>query len=179
MTPYLRTSVRPSFRFPPFFVVSPACKFLSEDLTSNDQTDEFLSALSEFAGVYYNNTGTQSCFQLSAPVNNESQIINTLWNYQYCSQIFQMLGQEPGENDIFWSAPWNGDEAAEGCFQTYGFHPNRNHFALAYGSPSDWARTSSNIIWSQGEYDPWKGGGVVEDLSDSLRAVIIPEVSTN
>jgi lysosomal Pro-X carboxypeptidase len=48
---------------------------------------------------------------------------------------------------------------------------------LAYGTPVDWAREASNIVWSQGEYDPWRGGGVVEDLNDSLRAVVIPEAA--
>ena len=46
-----------------------------------------------------------------------------------------------------------------------------------YGNPDDWAKDASNIVWSQGEYDPWKGGGVLEDLNDSLKAVIIPEAA--
>jgi len=103
--------------------------------------------------------------------------VNTLWNYQYCTEIFQIFGQSPSPTDMFWDAPWDGNVVADNCKETYGFYPDRTHFADVYGSPVDWAETTSNIVWSQGEYDPWRGGGVQEDLSDTLKAVVIPEAA--
>lgn len=161
----------------PAFPVRVACLSLAKDMTGDDQEEEWLAGLASFAGIYYNYTGMLVCNRFMAPVNKESQIVNTLWNYQYCSQIFQVFGQEPDEADMYWDSPWDGDAAAQQCLDQYGFYPDRLHFPLGYGLPADWARDASNIVWSQGEYDPWKGGGVVEDLNDSLIAVVISEAA--
>ena len=161
----------------PAFPVRVACEYLAEDLTAEDLVQEWLAGLASFAGVYYNYTQTLSCNTMAAPVNPESKIVNALWNYQYCAQIFQVFGQETDDNDMYWDNPWNGTEMAQNCFDQFGFWPDRYHFALSYGSPVDWAREASNIVWSQGEYDPWRGGGVVEDLNDSLLSIVIPEAA--
>jgi len=157
----------------PSYPVRKSCEYLSEDLTGDDQVGELLIGLANFAGVYYNHTNSLICNDLSAPVNKESQIVMTLWNYQYCSQIFQLFGQETDRRDMFGNFPWNANATAESCFSSYGFYPDRYHFPLNYGLPVDWERYASNIVWSQGEYDPWRGGGVVENINDSLLAVII------
>ena len=161
----------------PAFPVRVACESLAEDMTGDDDIEDWLAGLAAFAGVYYNYTDALVCNKFTAPVNKESQIVNTLWNYQYCSQIFQIFGQKPDAKDMYWNAPWNGTAAAQQCQDQYGFYPDRMHFPMAYGLPADWARDASNIVWSQGEYDPWKGGGVVEDLNDSLIAVVIKEAA--
>lgn len=159
----------------PAFPIRVACEHLATDLTEDD--DAWLRGLAAFGGVYYNYTHDLECNQLSAPVNNESDIVEGLWNYQYCSEIFMVGGRGPDVNDMFWDDPWDGDAAAQRCFDQYGFYPNREYFALTYGTPDDWAKHASNIVWSQGEYDPWRGGGVTEDLNDSLVAVVIAEAA--
>lgn len=161
----------------PAFPVRVACDYLATDMTDEDTVEEWLAGLASFAGVYYNYTGDLDCNKMAAPVNKESQIVNTLWNYQYCSQIFMVLGQTSDCGDMYWDDPWDGDAVAQQCFDQYGFYPDRRHFTLSYGTPADWARDASNIVWSQGEYDPWRGGGLVDDLNESLIAVVIPEAA--
>lgn len=158
----------------PAFPVRVACEFLN---ASNETLDEWLAGLAGFASVYYNYTGRLPCNTLSAPVNPESNVVNTLWNYQYCSQIFQVFGQVSDEDDMFWDSPWNGTATAQDCYDQLGFWPNRNHFVQSYGTPKDWSRDASNIVWSQGEYDPWCYGGVAESLSGSLVAMVIPQAA--
>ena len=159
----------------PAFPVRVACEHLEEDLTSESRLKDWLAGLASFAGVYYNFTNDLECNAISAPVNNESSIVDTLWDYQYCSQLFMVGGQGPDQYDIYWDHPWDGDVTAKRCSEKYGFLPDRMHIALSYGTPRDWANEATNIVWSQGEYDPWRGGGVQESLSDSLIAFVIPE----
>jgi len=161
----------------PAFHVRVACESLAVDMSNDDLVEEWLTGLASFAGVYYNYSKTLECNRMSSPVNKESMIVNTLWNYQYCSQIFMVGGQGPDKYDIYWDNPWDGDAAAQRCLDEYGFHSDRYHFFLDYGTPKDWAKDASNIVWSQGEYDPWRGGGLTEDLNDSLLAFVIPEAA--
>ena len=88
-----------------------------------------------------------------------------------------MGGQGPYTYGIYWNVPWDGDAAAQRCRNEFEIKPDRYHFSLEYGNPNDWAKYTSNIVWSQGQFDPWRGGGVVEDLSDSLRAFVISEAA--
>ncbi len=159
----------------PAFPVRAACEYLAEDLTGENQVEDWLMGLASFAGVYYNYTNELECNRISAPVNNASSIVDTLWDYQYCSQLFMVGGQGPDKYDIFWDTPWDGDDTANRCLEKYGFEPDRKHIAYSYGTPTDWATEVTNIVWSQGEYDPWRGGGVQESLSDSLIAFVIPK----
>ena len=36
----------------------------------------------------------------------------------------------------------------------------------------DWA-THSNIIWSNGKYDPWSMGGILSDISPDMKVYLI------
>ncbi|GMI25703.1 hypothetical protein TeGR_g1596 [Tetraparma gracilis] len=160
--------------FLPAFPVRVACDALDSDLT--DDTGAWLDGLAAFAGVYYNSSGTLQCNSLSAPVNPESEIVNTLWGYQYCSEIFQLFGQEAGPDDMFWDAPWDAQAQSDICYESVGASPYpENHITKEWGVEADWAERASNIVWSQGEYDPWKGGGVQTNLSSTLLSVVIPE----
>ena len=76
-----------------------------DDDDNNDNEYRWLKGLASFGGVYYNYSHTLECNQLSAPVNNESKIVNTLWDYQYCSQLFMVGGQGPDRYDMFWNDP--------------------------------------------------------------------------
>ena len=150
----------------PAFPVRVACEYLSEDLTGDDKIDEWLIGLSNFAGVYYNYTSTLTCNKLSSPVNPESEIVNTLWNYQYCSQIFQLFGQGDDESDMFWDAPWDGP--------WHGLHifPKKNEktHLLEFTRPSFWGpSTKKKTCW--GKMSPKKNG---QKMASAPPCILIP-----
>ena len=168
----------------PAFPVITACdSFLGEDLTSTCGSDPqdlcppLYEGLAKFAGVYYNNSGSLTCNNLTASVNPESEIVNDLWNYQYCTEIFQLFGQD-GVDDIFWPAPWNATEAIDECnLDNNGLLPRVDWAAINFGDHDEWRRSTSNIVWSNGEYDPWAGGGVNYNVSETLVAIMIPRAA--
>jgi len=159
----------------PAFPVVEACKFLGEDYTSDEDETKLIEGIRDFAGIYYNHSGTVDCYNLTSPVNEAAEIQETLWNYQYCTEIFQIFGQVGGDTDIFWSDPWDPEAAADNCADQYwGDQPREDWMFLEYGDLDVWARSTSNIVWSNGELDPWRKGGVNANLSDTLIAVQVP-----
>jgi hypothetical protein len=83
----------------PVFPVRVACESLANNMTGDDQVEEWLAGLAAFAGVYYNYTETLLCNTMLAPVNKESQIVV--------------------KNDMYWDDPWDGDAAAKGCVEVH------------------------------------------------------------
>ena len=161
---------------PPFPVRVACASFDALDDDGGDD-DAWLRALGEFAGVYYNSSGDAPCFELSAPVNPEAAIVNELWNWQYCTQIFQLFGQAGPPNDLLWPSPWDANASAASCEAQYGVPTDVMWATRSFGGdPSAWA--ASNIVWSNGEYDPWAGGGVaVNDTAHARFAITIAEAA--
>lgn len=76
---------------------------------------------------------------------------------------------------MFWEDRFNLTAAREGCMKQWGVTPRKMWATVEYGGRR--IESASNIVFSNGLLDPWHGGGVLESISDSLVAVIIPEVS--
>jgi lysosomal Pro-X carboxypeptidase len=87
-----------------------------------------------------------------------------------------LLHPAAAETDMFWPDRWDADEAAAGCKQQWGVETGRIWATVEWGGRR--ISAASNIVFSNGLYDPWHGGGVLQNISDSVRSVIIPEVST-
>lgn len=74
---------------------------------------------------------------------------------------------------MFWDEPWDLSAAIAACNATWGVVPD------PFKAQTEWGgrriQAASNIAFSNGLYDPWHGGGVLEDVSDTVVALIIPE----
>ena len=81
-----------------------------------------------------------------------------------------------GVHDMFWPQGWSLAGTARGCVEKWGVGPKQDGLwaTIAYGGRR--LRGASNIVWSNGGLDPWRGGGVTRNVSDSLVAIVIPEV---
>ena len=78
-------------------------------------------------------------------------------------------------HDLYWSEPFDLSASLAACRANWGVQPRRRDWAtIEWGGRQ--ITSSSNIVFSNGLMDPWHGTGVLEDLSDTLVAVIIPEV---
>jgi lysosomal Pro-X carboxypeptidase len=79
--------------------------------------------------------------------------------------------QTTGVSDMFWPAPWNETQQLESCFQQFSLKPRVSWITTNYGIQN--LKSFSNIVFSNGVYDPWSGGGVMQNISDSVISVVI------
>ncbi|GMH37798.1 hypothetical protein BSKO_05671 [Bryopsis sp. KO-2023] len=152
----------------PAYPMRVLCSHLAEPLEGL----ELLKAASAGAGVYYNYTESKPCNDYRKAVNKDQELVLANWNYQYCTEIFGISATD-GVTDMFWNSPWNPDGHIEWCWENLGVKPRPYWATQRWGGKK--IQTASNIIFSNGEFDPCSAGGVLKNISESLVAVMIKE----
>jgi lysosomal Pro-X carboxypeptidase len=125
-----------------------------------DAYSDQLEGLREAIGVYYNASGTLSCFfEQTDAVQTESTSCGS-WEYQYCAE-FMMPFSSGSESDFFYPLrPFREDNAVKSCQVKYpGLKVDMDTAAVRYGGYAAVAETS-NILFTNGDLDPWAAWGV-------------------
>ena len=157
----------------PAWPVRAACRPFagaSSSSASSLSADELIGKMAEAVGVLYNATRDKVCYDLPDDPNYDG-----IWDYQWCTERLPQetyFALEGGKADMFYRRPRNASAVAEHCRRKYGVGSDRGRTWVA--ATSSFARRpapASNIIFSNGEFDPWRSGGVLSDLSPSLRAI--------
>eukprot|EP00798_Chlamydomonas_sp_ICE-L_P010048 gene10048-7940_t len=112
------------------------------------------------------------CVDFRDGANPESDEVADFWGYQYCTEMVMPFSRD-GVNDMFWDEPWDLQATVEGCKKQWGVTPRPLWATTEWGGKD--LRAASNIVFSNGLLDPWHGGGVLQDVSDTVVSVIIPE----
>ena len=100
-----------------------------------------------------------------------------LWDWQYCTQrlpqetYFNLTGEEGG--DMFWRFNKSAATIAAHCARRYPGVVQRPGWIAATSAFTE-AASATNVIFSNGELDPWRSGGVLRNLSATLVAVEVP-----
>lgn len=110
--------------------------------------------------------GDVMCYDPWKGVNEETQHIASMWDYQWCTEMWMPNGRD-GVTDVFWSEPWDPEASARWCESVWGVRPRRLRATVEWGGRR--LEALSNVVFSNGLYDPWHGGGVLEDLSDTVK----------
>ncbi|GIX78184.1 dipeptidyl peptidase 2 [Caerostris extrusa] len=154
----------------PAFPVKVMCDLLESAPTPVD-------GLREAAGLLYNVSKNLDCFDMfkeymycADPTGCGSGDDAIAWNYQTCSEI-NLEGSSHGVQDMFPDLPFNTDMRDYFCYNTFKVVPRRNFLNVEFWGED--ISTSSNIVFSNGDLDPWAPGGILKNISDSLVAVII------
>jgi lysosomal Pro-X carboxypeptidase len=149
----------------PAWPIQVACSYLAEPL----EGQSLLQALSQVTNLYFNYTGDTSCVNWT-----ESGSTGSLgyagWEYQSCTEMVMPMCSS--YSNMFYNFTWNLQQFSDECYNTYKVRPRENWITLEY-----WAKelqSTSNIIFSNGLFDPWSSGGVMESISDSIVAIQIP-----
>ncbi|KAF0689382.1 Aste57867_19174 [Aphanomyces stellatus] len=153
----------------PAYPVRAACEPLAPSFASTKEGNfSLLRALGAGIGVYYNSTNDQVCYSRAAP-SNASQVDADFWDYLFCSELYQPQDQGLG-GDMFWPLAHNQTEDAARCLAKWNV-TLRPHWAQTQYGGRKALREVSNLVFSNGNYDPWSGMGVLVDLAPTVVAV--------
>ncbi|TDH73443.1 hypothetical protein CCR75_006162 [Bremia lactucae] len=153
----------------PPYPVRVACSYVADDFAADDEIG-LLSAFSKSLGVYYNSTKDQKCFELTASSNASAQNSN-FWDYLFCSEMYQPQNVD-GVTDMFWPIPWNFTADKELCRSKWRVDIRPLWATIQYGGRKA-LKVASNIVFSNGNYDPWSGTGVLQNYSNSVVALSV------
>ena len=151
----------------PAFPMRVACEYFKEpDMPAS----ELIRALAQASAVWYNYTQNQECMDYRKGVNPETQSVGIMWDYQFCTEMF-MPASRDGLHDMFFPQPFDFGYQIDNCQKTWGVTPRPYWVTVNFGGKD--ISSFSNIIFSNGEYDPWRGGGVLQNVTNSIHAVFI------
>jgi len=123
-----------------------------------------IGELSPLAGLRYvvdlsfNYTGNAgSCYDLNV-LNGIglSNYTDLAWEYQTCTEVWQPMSTN-GVTDFYLPSPINQSAIFQACQQGWGVTPRTTWWESYFGGCN--ITSSSNIMMTQGDLDPWSTGG--------------------
>ncbi|NXF03459.1 PCP carboxypeptidase, partial [Smithornis capensis] len=154
----------------PAWPIQEICKFLKDPSLSDKL---LLQNVFQAVNLYYNYTGEASCLDMSETATKK--LGEMVWFYQVCTTCTEMVMPlcTDGVHDMFEPQKWDFDAFSEECYRLWGVRPRPSWILSMYGGKN--ISSHSNIIFSNGGLDPWSAGGVTQNITDSLVAIMIPE----
>jgi lysosomal Pro-X carboxypeptidase len=156
----------------PGFPVNVSCQSFAEfdpDTSSKADTWAMLKAASD---VYFNSSAQITCSNIN-DTDATGNLDGAGWNILACNQLAMPTAM--GADSMFLPEPFNYTAYTESCQAKYGLTPNYN-WALdnfgGYDYVTDF-KSYSNIIFSNGELDPWMAGGVTSWVNIDLPQYVI------
>ncbi|XXG88491.1 hypothetical protein AAC387_Pa12g0691 [Persea americana] len=154
----------------PAYPVKQMCSAIDNPTGENDTFTRLYGA----ANIYYNYTGNATCFDL-----NDGSDPHGLggWTWQACTEM--TMSTDGNDNDsIFPPSQHNYSDRADFCKANFGIKPRPHWITTEFGGhdiKSVLKRFGSNIIFFNGLRDPWSGGGVLQNISESIVAIVPSE----
>ncbi|KAL5707218.1 lysosomal Pro-Xaa carboxypeptidase [Ranunculus cassubicifolius] len=158
-----------SFLMPlPANPIKEVCRKIDSHPEGTSILDRIFSGIS----IYYNYTGTVDCFDLGDDPHGMSG-----WDWQACTEMVMPMSSSR-KDSMFPTYEFDYASYKKQCFKDFGVNPRPRWITTEFGGHD--LRTSlkmfgSNIIFSNGLLDPWSGGGVLQNVSESIVALVTSE----
>nr|GMD14315.1 lysosomal Pro-X carboxypeptidase [Ipomoea batatas] len=166
LTSYLVTIYVQNAKFdiPPIYPVDMICRGIDEARNETDILDRIFAGLVAIAG-------NSSCYINASRLTDSNSLLS--WSWQTCSDLVFTIST--GNDTMFPPSSFDIESYIEQCKSAYGVPP-RPHWVTTYFGGHDiklvLKRFGSNIVLTNGLRDPWSAGGILEDISDSIIAVV-------
>lgn len=122
--------------------------------------------------IYYNYTGEVDCFQLDDDPHGMDG-----WNWQACTEMVMPMSSSR-DLSMFPTYDYSYSSYLEECRKDFSVEPRPQWITTQFGG-HDIKKVlqmfGSNIIFSNGLLDPWSGGSVLQNLSESIVALVTKE----
>ncbi len=167
----------------PAFPVRAACALVADRhaaaaaaaAAAADDDDDLalVAAVGRAAAIYNNATQDQPCFTLPDDPDYDG-----IWDYLWCTETLPQetyFGRD-GVHDMFWPFAYNETAIDAHCQAKYGVSPAYRRIHDLYGGVAGVRENASHVVFSNGRFDPWRSGGVVDvNVSEhSTWSIIIP-----
>uniref|UniRef100_A0A096LYU5 Dipeptidyl peptidase 2 n=1 Tax=Poecilia formosa TaxID=48698 RepID=A0A096LYU5_POEFO len=138
---------------------------------------DLLANLRDTAGIVYNSTGLLTCFDLYSlyvqcadPTGCGLGLDSLAWDYQACTEV-ELCFESNNVTDMFPPMAFTEKDREAYCSKRWAVAPRPGWLQIQFWG--DALSTANNIIFSNGDLDPWANGGVRKSLSSSLVALNI------
>ncbi|PRQ48301.1 putative lysosomal Pro-Xaa carboxypeptidase [Rosa chinensis] len=132
-----------------------------------------LERIFEGISVYHNYSGKADCFELE----DESDVGTDGWNWQACTEMVMPMSSSR-DRSMFQTYDYNFSSFQEWCWKQFNVKPRPTWITTEFGGHDIKAtlkNVGSNIIFSNGLLDPWSGGSVLQNVSESIVALVTEE----
>ncbi|KAL9244436.1 hypothetical protein vseg_018211 [Gypsophila vaccaria] len=173
------------YDFPPYYPVASICQGIDAAPRSADVIDKVYAGLLSLFDNITCITGSEASQVPSTQPSQDDTVSDTSlgWPWQICSEMVSFGEVSVNVNDTrsmfdYIVAPYDLNTTLQQCKASYGVLPRPNWVETYYGGQDIklvLKRFGSNIIFSNGLRDPYSSAGILENLSDTLRAVYTPQ----
>lgn len=155
----------------PAWPMRVACSYMTNATSGLDRLANLYRAI----GVVDNITMDVQCYNISGL---NPSVYSPIWDFMVCTE--GQINEQPyfaatgWPRDMFWKQPvYDHARMDEHCDKYFGKTPRYGVLNDELGAAN--IPASSNIVFANGLLDPWHSGGVLQNISESLVALIIPE----
>lgn len=131
-----------------------------------------LERIFEGVSIYYNYSGSVDCFQLDDDPHGLDG-----WNWQACTEMVMPMSSSR-DVSMFPTYDYNFSSFQDECWKDFRVIPRPRWITTVFGGhdiKTALKKFGSNIIFSNGLLDPWSGGGVLQNVSETIVALVTKE----